>query len=87
MQRMFADDTPWHDEWINEVLSQIEELAERFPEKTIFTRFISPVRPEDMPRRLTGNAPCSPLCASISRLAGHENDATLYSGSCSSPSD
>jgi nicotinamidase-related amidase len=49
MQRMFAEDTPWQVEWMNEVLPQVEELAGRFPEKTIFPRFIPPVRAEGMP--------------------------------------
>lgn len=48
MQRMFAEDTPWHVDWMSGVLPQVAELAGRFPEKTIFTRFIPPVRAEDM---------------------------------------
>ena len=48
MQRMFAEDTPWHVDWMSGVLPQVEEVAGRFPERTIFTRFIPPVRAEDM---------------------------------------
>ncbi len=44
MQRMFAEDTPWHVDWMSGVLPQVEEVAGRFREKTIFTRFIPPVR-------------------------------------------
>lgn len=49
MQRIFAEDTPWHVDWMDAVLPQVEELAGRFPEKTIFTRFIPPLRAQDMP--------------------------------------
>jgi nicotinamidase-related amidase len=49
MQRLFADDTPWHVEWMDAILPQVGELAGRFPEKAIFTRFIPPVRAGDMP--------------------------------------
>lgn len=48
MQRMFAEDTPWHVPWMARVSDEILEIAERFPEKTIFTRFITPVRASDM---------------------------------------
>lgn len=48
MQRMFAEDTPWHVPWMREVSPAIEELSGRYPEKTIFTRFVTPVRPEMM---------------------------------------
>jgi hypothetical protein len=40
MYRMLAEDTPWQVEWMNEVLPQVKDLAGRFPEKTIFPRFI-----------------------------------------------
>jgi nicotinamidase-related amidase len=49
MQRIFAEETPWHVNWMGAVLPKVEELAGRFPEKTIFTRFVPPVRGEDMP--------------------------------------
>jgi nicotinamidase-related amidase len=48
MQRMFAEETRWHVPWMREVSQQIEEIANRHPERTIFTRFITPARPEDM---------------------------------------
>lgn len=48
MQRMFAEDTPWHVPWMREVSPQIEELSGRHPENTIFTRFVTPLRPETM---------------------------------------
>ncbi|CDZ45157.1 cysteine hydrolase family protein [Neorhizobium galegae] len=46
MQRMFAEDTPWHVPWMREVSPQIQELSGRHPENTIFTRFVTPTRPE-----------------------------------------
>jgi nicotinamidase-related amidase len=47
MQRLFDEDTPWHVDWMAAVLPQVEELSIRFADKTIFTRFIPPVTPED----------------------------------------
>ncbi|MGD9846064.1 MAG: cysteine hydrolase family protein [Variibacter sp.] len=49
MQRLFAADGPWPTPWMHRVLPVIEEIAGRFPERTIFTRFITPQRPENMP--------------------------------------
>ncbi|MBB3165397.1 isochorismatase family protein [Rhizobium laguerreae] len=49
MQRMFAEDTPWHVPWMARVSPQIEELAGRHPSRTIFTRFLPPERADDMP--------------------------------------
>lgn len=49
MQRIFAEDTPWHVPWISRVSGEIIELSERYPERTIFTRFITPERANDMP--------------------------------------
>lgn len=48
MQRMFADDTPWHVPWMKEVSPQIQEIAQRHPQRTVFTRFVPPKRAEDM---------------------------------------
>lgn len=47
MQRMFAEDTPWHVPWAVRILPQVEEVASCHREKTIFTRFLPPKRPED----------------------------------------
>jgi nicotinamidase-related amidase len=47
MQRMFAEDTPWHVPWMERVLPQVEAVASRHVERTIFTRFVPPVRPDD----------------------------------------
>lgn len=49
MQRLFSDEGPWPTPWMKRVLPRVARLAERFPERTIFTRFITPHRPEEMP--------------------------------------
>lgn len=49
MQCIFSEEGPWATPWISRVLPVIAELAGRFPERTVFTRFITPERPEDMP--------------------------------------
>lgn len=49
MQRLFAPEGPWPTPWMERVLPTVARIAERFPERTVFTRFITPRRPEDMP--------------------------------------
>lgn len=49
MQRVFSNEGPWATPWMESVLPVVTEIAARFPERTIFTRFITPPRPEDMP--------------------------------------
>jgi hypothetical protein len=49
MQRIFSDEGPWPTPWMNRVFPIIASLACRHPERTIFTRFIPPQRPEQMP--------------------------------------
>ena len=49
MQRIFAANGPWATPWMERVLPVVAEIAGRFPERTVFTRFITPCRPEDMP--------------------------------------
>ncbi|TCV67485.1 cysteine hydrolase [Neorhizobium sp. S3-V5DH] len=48
MQRMFAEDTPWHVPWMREVSPQILEIAKYHPQRTVFTRFVPPKRADDM---------------------------------------
>lgn len=48
MQNLFAEGTPWHTPWMKRVLPAVVALAERHPERTIFTRFIPPAEPEEM---------------------------------------
>jgi nicotinamidase-related amidase len=49
MQLLFSGGGPWPTPWLQRVLPIVEEIAGRFPERTVFTRFITPNRPEDMP--------------------------------------
>jgi nicotinamidase-related amidase len=49
MQNLFAEDTPWHTPWMSRVLPIVHRIAERHKDRTIFTRFIPPVRPQDLP--------------------------------------
>jgi nicotinamidase-related amidase len=48
MQRMFAEDTPWHVPWMRNISPQIQEVAKRHPQQTIFTRFVPPKRAADV---------------------------------------
>ncbi|WP_026187252.1 cysteine hydrolase family protein [Ensifer sp. BR816] len=49
MQRMFTEATPWHVAWMPKVFDQIVEVAARFPDRTVFTRFVPPSAPEELP--------------------------------------
>src|SRR3954451_8378828 len=49
MQRLFSAEGPWPTPWMSRVLPVVSELAGRHPERTIFTRFIPPKRPTDIP--------------------------------------
>jgi nicotinamidase-related amidase len=49
MQRLFGPSGIWPTPWIETVLPRVAAIKKRFPERTIFTRFIPPRRPEDMP--------------------------------------
>jgi nicotinamidase-related amidase len=46
-QRMFAEDTPWHVPWMARVLPQLTEVSQRHAERTVFTRFVPPLRAQD----------------------------------------
>jgi nicotinamidase-related amidase len=49
MQRIFSADGPWPAPWMERVLPVVATLANRHPERTLFTRFIPPERPDQMP--------------------------------------
>ena len=49
MQRLFAEDTPWHTPWMERVLPVVVRIAEAHPAQTIFTRFIPPRHPDELP--------------------------------------
>ena len=51
MQRIFSDDGPWPTPWMKRVLPNVVRIVERAPERTIFTRFLTPQQPADMPGR------------------------------------
>jgi nicotinamidase-related amidase len=47
MQRMFAEDTPWHVPWMQEVSPQVIEVVSGHANRTIFTRFMTPKTPAE----------------------------------------
>ena len=49
MQRIFSAEGPWPTPWMEKVLPVAAALANRHPERTIFTRFIPPAHPAQMP--------------------------------------
>ena len=49
MQRIFSAEGPWPTPWMEKVLPVVAALAGRRPERTVFTRFIPPEQPEQMP--------------------------------------
>jgi nicotinamidase-related amidase len=49
MQRIFSAEGVWATPWMDRVLPVVAELAGRYPERTVFTRFVTPNRPDDMP--------------------------------------
>jgi nicotinamidase-related amidase len=49
MQRLFAEETSWHTPWMERVLPVVVRIAEAHPEQTIFTRFIPPRHPDELP--------------------------------------
>ena len=49
MQNLFTEATPWHTPWMARVLPAVEAVVSRFPERTVFTRFVPPAHPQDMP--------------------------------------
>jgi len=49
MQRLFAPDGIWPVPWMTHALPHIQAIAERAAAQTIFTRFIPPETPEQMP--------------------------------------
>jgi nicotinamidase-related amidase len=49
MQRIFARGGIWETPWMDRILPTIVGIAGRYPERTIFTRFITPASPEESP--------------------------------------
>jgi nicotinamidase-related amidase len=49
MQRIFARGGLWETPWMERVLPAIADIVARCPERTVFTRFVTPASPEDAP--------------------------------------
>jgi nicotinamidase-related amidase len=49
MQRIFAPGAPWATPWMERVLPKVEELVAHAPERTVFTRFLTPRAAQEMP--------------------------------------
>lgn len=49
MQTMFAERTDWHVPWMRRVLPTVLRLARAQAERTVFTRFVPPADPKEMP--------------------------------------
>jgi nicotinamidase-related amidase len=49
MQRIFSAEGPWPTPWMDRVPPVVDALAGRHPERTVFTRFVPPERPDEMP--------------------------------------
>jgi nicotinamidase-related amidase len=47
MQILFAERTDWHVPWLERVLPAMVRLAEARLQRTVFTRFVPPERPEE----------------------------------------
>jgi len=47
MQRLFSEGGPWPTPWMPRVLPAIERIVRQAPERTIFSRFIPPIAPEN----------------------------------------
>jgi nicotinamidase-related amidase len=51
MQNIFAKGGLWETPWMEKVLPTIEKIVARYPERTIFSRFITPQHPAQRPGR------------------------------------
>ena len=49
MQRIFSPEGPWATPWMERVLPVVTSIASRYPERTVFTRSLTPRAPTDMP--------------------------------------
>lgn len=43
MQRMFAEPSPWHVDWMSKIVDNVGQVVDAWPEKTVFTRFVPPI--------------------------------------------
>jgi nicotinamidase-related amidase len=49
MQRIFSAEGPWPTPWMDRVPPVVDALASCHPERMVFTRFVPPERPDEMP--------------------------------------
>ena len=63
MQNIFARGGVWETPWMERVLPVISDLCARYRERTVFTRFITPERPQDRRGQWPGRG------APLSRIA------------------
>ncbi len=49
MQRVFAEDTPWHVEWMDRISEEVEAVVQADPARCIFTCFTPPKTVEEAP--------------------------------------
>lgn len=49
MQRVFAEDTPWHVEWMDRISEEVEAVVQADPARCIFTCFMPPKTVEEAP--------------------------------------
>jgi nicotinamidase-related amidase len=49
MQRLFAPGSVWSTPWMTRVTPNVVRIVETFGLRNVFTRFIPPMRPQDMP--------------------------------------
>lgn len=49
MQRIFAEQTDWHVPWLERIAGNVERLVEADPSRTLFTCFLPPLFPQQMP--------------------------------------
>lgn len=49
MQKLFSPAGPWPTPWLERVLPVVVQLVAHCPERCVFTRFIPPQQPEQMP--------------------------------------
>jgi nicotinamidase-related amidase len=95
MQNLFAEDTPWRTPWMDRVRPVAARLARHRPERTVFTRFVPPERPEDMPgtwrryyerwRELTGEHADPHLVELVPELKELVPPATVFDKAVYSP--
>jgi nicotinamidase-related amidase len=49
MQRIFAKGGVWETPWMERILPTVVDIVARHPDRTVFTRFITPASPEEAP--------------------------------------